>query len=69
MINDGVHVHEALTRLAVAAARRPRSRLITDAISATGVGDGRYTLGDQDVVVHGGAARARPAPTASPAAR
>lgn len=56
VINDGVHVHEALTRLAVAGAPG-RVALITDAISATGVGDGRYTLGDQDVVVSGGEAR------------
>jgi N-acetylglucosamine-6-phosphate deacetylase len=56
VINDGVHVHEALTRLAMA--RAPgRVALITDAISATGVGDGRYTLGDQDVVVSSGEAR------------
>jgi N-acetylglucosamine-6-phosphate deacetylase len=56
VINDGVHVHEALTRLAFASAP-DRVSLITDAISATGVGDGHYTLGDQDVMVSGGQAR------------
>jgi N-acetylglucosamine-6-phosphate deacetylase len=56
VINDGVHVHEALTRLAVASSP-DRVALITDAISATGMGDGRYSLGDQDVVVSGGEAR------------
>jgi N-acetylglucosamine-6-phosphate deacetylase len=56
IINDGVHVHEALTRLALASAP-DRVALITDAISATGVGDGHYSLGDQDVVVSAGQAR------------
>lgn len=56
MINDGVHVHDAVTR--VVARSHPREFvLITDAISATGVGDGEYTLGDQAVVVQDGAAR------------
>ena len=60
LINDGVHVHEALTRLAVASTPADglgRVALITDAISATGVGDGHYSLGDQDVVVRDGEAR------------
>ncbi|MCW2492525.1 MAG: N-acetylglucosamine-6-phosphate deacetylase [Frankiales bacterium] len=56
MINDGVHVHESLTRL-VARAAADRLIFITDAISATGVGDGQYTLGDQSVVVADGQAR------------
>jgi N-acetylglucosamine-6-phosphate deacetylase len=56
LINDGVHVHEALTRLAFASAP-DRVCLITDAISATGVGDGHYSLGDQEVQVSGGQAR------------
>jgi N-acetylglucosamine-6-phosphate deacetylase len=53
LINDGMHVHDALTRLVARTA--PRSlAFITDAISATGVGDGTYTLGEQTVQVHGG---------------
>jgi N-acetylglucosamine-6-phosphate deacetylase len=56
VINDGVHVHAALIRVAAATAGR-RLAFITDAISATGVGDGTYTLGDQDVQVRGGQAR------------
>jgi N-acetylglucosamine-6-phosphate deacetylase len=56
MINDGVHVHDALTRLVGRTAPRALA-LITDAISATGVGDGEYTLGEQAVAVAGGAAR------------
>lgn len=56
LINDGVHVHDALTRL-VARCAAGRLTLITDAISATGVGDGHYSLGDQPVVVQDGQAR------------
>jgi len=56
LINDGVHVHESLIRLT---ARHAADRLIfiTDAISATGVGDGDYPLGDQTVRVSGGEPR------------
>jgi N-acetylglucosamine-6-phosphate deacetylase len=55
MINDGVHVHDALTRLVARAA--PESLIfITDAISAAGIGDGEYTLGDQTVRVSEGKA-------------
>lgn len=55
LINDGAHVHTSLVRLA---ARQAADRLvlITDAISASGVGDGTYTLGDQTVVVRDGQA-------------
>lgn len=56
LINDGVHVHESLIRLA-ATCSPSRLALITDAISATGVGDGHYRLGDQSVVVENGLAR------------
>jgi N-acetylglucosamine-6-phosphate deacetylase len=56
LINDGVHVHAALVRL-VARAAPGQLALVTDAISATGVGDGHYTLGDQLVEVRGGRAR------------
>lgn len=53
MINDGVHVHDALIRLVSRAA--PDSLIfITDAISAAGIGDGEYTLGDQTVRVSAG---------------
>ncbi|SOD71710.1 N-acetylglucosamine 6-phosphate deacetylase [Jatrophihabitans sp. GAS493] len=56
MINDGVHVHESLTRL-VERTAPDRLAFITDAISATGVGDGEYSLGDQAVRVRDGQAR------------
>jgi N-acetylglucosamine-6-phosphate deacetylase len=56
MVNDGVHVHDSLIRLVGRSAPRALA-FITDAISATGVGDGEYTLGEQSVVVRDGAAR------------
>jgi len=56
LINDGVHVHDALVRL-VARAAPGSLAFVTDAISATGVGDGDYTLGEQTVVVRDGEAR------------
>jgi N-acetylglucosamine-6-phosphate deacetylase len=56
MVNDGVHVHDSLIRLVGRSAPRALA-FITDAISATGVGDGEYTLGEQSVVVRNGAAR------------
>jgi N-acetylglucosamine-6-phosphate deacetylase len=56
VINDGVHVHPAVLRLV--ADRDPgQLLLITDAIDAAGVGDGRYLLGGQSVRVHNGQAR------------
>jgi N-acetylglucosamine-6-phosphate deacetylase len=55
VINDGVHVHPAITALV---ARRPDSLvLITDAIDAAGVGDGEFVLGGQHVLVRDGQAR------------
>ncbi|MFA1541073.1 N-acetylglucosamine-6-phosphate deacetylase [Actinomadura monticuli] len=55
LINDGGHVEPAVARLAFAAAG-PRVALITDAMAATGMGDGRYRLGAMDVEVRGGRA-------------
>ncbi len=56
LINDGVHVHDAMTRL-VLNLRPSRVALVTDAVSAAGAGDGCFTLGDREVVVHDGEAR------------
>jgi N-acetylglucosamine-6-phosphate deacetylase len=53
VINDQIHVHPAAVRLIA----HGRVALVTDAIDATGRGDGRYTLGGQDVVVAEGQAR------------
>jgi N-acetylglucosamine-6-phosphate deacetylase len=55
IINDGVHVHPAITALV---ARAPgRLVLVTDAIEAAGVGDGDFVLAGQDVQVRNGEAR------------
>lgn len=55
-INDGIHLHPAVLR-EVLARGNDRLVLITDAIDATGVGDGEYVLGGQRVWVRDGAAR------------
>jgi N-acetylglucosamine-6-phosphate deacetylase len=55
VINDGIHVHPAITTLV--AGTPERLVLITDAIAATGVGDGEFVLGGQPVQVRDGEAR------------
>lgn len=56
VINDGVHVHPAVTRLVDS--RDPDQLVfITDAVSASGVGDGTFHLGGQEVTVSAGQAR------------
>jgi N-acetylglucosamine-6-phosphate deacetylase len=55
LINDGRHVHPAVVALVCHLIACPV--LITDAIDATGVGDGTFDLGGQEVHVHGGEAR------------
>ncbi|MBO4275382.1 N-acetylglucosamine-6-phosphate deacetylase [Microbispora triticiradicis] len=57
LINDGVHVHPAMLRLAMDAAGADRTALITDAMAAAGMGDGRYPLGPMTVDVKDGVAR------------
>lgn len=55
LINDGRHVHPAVVRMVFDLI--PSTVLVTDAIDATGVGDGHFELGGQEVVVHDGEAR------------
>ncbi|MGZ4192626.1 MAG: N-acetylglucosamine-6-phosphate deacetylase [Solirubrobacteraceae bacterium] len=55
LINDGRHVHPAVIRLVARLISCPV--LVTDAIDATGVGDGTFVLGGQEVRVHEGEAR------------
>jgi N-acetylglucosamine-6-phosphate deacetylase len=55
VINDGIHVHPAITAMV---ARPPRRLvLVTDAIDAAGMGDGDVVLGGQAVRVRDGEAR------------
>ncbi|WP_018653265.1 N-acetylglucosamine-6-phosphate deacetylase [Actinomadura flavalba] len=56
LINDGVHVAPDVVRLAFDAAGADRVALITDAMGAAGMGDGRYRLGALDVEVRAGRA-------------
>lgn len=57
IIADGHHVHPAAIRLLTQVKRDRNLLLITDAISAAGLGDGNYLLGGLDVVVKDGVAR------------
>jgi N-acetylglucosamine-6-phosphate deacetylase len=55
LINDGRHVHPAMVRLVARAISCPV--LVTDAIAASGAGDGTFMLGGQEVRVNAGEAR------------
>jgi N-acetylglucosamine-6-phosphate deacetylase len=57
LINDGVHAHPAMVRLAYDVAGPGRTALITDAMAAAGSGDGVYGLGTMKVDVVDGVAR------------
>lgn len=59
LIADGVHLHPAVVQHVVSVAGPDRIALVTDAMSAAGVGDGAFTLGGLDVDVAGGVARLR----------
>ena len=63
VIADGVHIHPAVIRLLVeflaARGQLDRMCLITDAISATGMPDGIYQLGDQEIIARAGEVRLR----------
>ncbi|HEU4908909.1 MAG TPA: N-acetylglucosamine-6-phosphate deacetylase [Propionibacteriaceae bacterium] len=56
VINDGAHVRPEVIRMLCGLAAG-RVALVSDAMAATGVGDGRYRLGDLDVEVEAGVAR------------
>lgn len=57
LIADGHHVHPVAIRLLVAAKPEDKVILITDAMSAAGMPDGQYELGELPVVVKDGVAR------------
>jgi N-acetylglucosamine-6-phosphate deacetylase len=56
IINDGVHVHPDVVRLAFSGAPG-RVALVTDAMAAAGAADGEYQLGSLSVIVADGVAR------------
>jgi N-acetylglucosamine-6-phosphate deacetylase len=57
LIADGVHVDEAAMRLLLQAKGAAGVILVSDGISATGMPDGKYTLGTFEVTVSGGVCR------------
>lgn len=59
LIADNVHVHPAVMAIIYKCKTAERVALITDAMEAVGLGDGKYRLGPQDVTVINGAARTK----------
>jgi len=57
LIADGIHVHPAVVKLVFDLKKKDRTILITDAIRAAGLGDGKYDLLGQEVHVRNGKAR------------
>lgn len=53
IICDGIHIHPATVRATFQMMGEDRMLLISDSIRATGMPDGQYTLGGQDVKVVG----------------
>jgi N-acetylglucosamine-6-phosphate deacetylase len=60
LIADGVHLDDATVRTVFDLVGPGRVALVTDAMAATGSADGRYRLGELDVVVRHGVARLAP---------
>lgn len=57
LIADLIHIHPAMLRLAIGAKGSGRTALVTDSMAATGLGDGKYVLGEKEVWVKDGIAR------------
>jgi N-acetylglucosamine-6-phosphate deacetylase len=57
LIADGVHVAPEVVRMVFETVGADHVALVSDAMAATGLGDGRYRLGTLDVVVEHGTAR------------
>src|SRR5205823_681955 len=53
IIADGVHLDPSIVELFLRAKGEERAVLITDGLSATGMGDGTYDLGGMQVEVNG----------------
>ncbi|WNS43404.1 N-acetylglucosamine-6-phosphate deacetylase [Paenibacillus sp. MMS20-IR301] len=56
IIADGIHVHPAAISIVTRLKNKQNLLLITDAMSATGLSDGEYAIGDLPVIVSGGIA-------------
>lgn len=56
LIADGIHVHDSMVAVALAAAPE-HVALVSDAMAAAGIGDGHYSLGGASVTVRSGVAR------------
>lgn len=57
VINDGVHLHDAVVTLTLNGCGPHRAAFVTDAMAAAGAGDGQYRLAGRRVTVRGGVAR------------
>lgn len=57
LINDGIHLHDAVTSTVIRAAGAKRVALVSDAIPAAGLPDGTYVLGGIDVELTGAGVR------------
>ncbi|WP_086074388.1 N-acetylglucosamine-6-phosphate deacetylase [Paenibacillus camerounensis] len=64
IIADGIHVHPAAIQIIARLKNEDNLLLITDAMSATGLDDGEYTIGDLPVLVSGGVATLKEHPEA-----
>lgn len=64
IIADGIHVHPAMVSLLASIKKEDNLLLITDAMSATGLSDGAYMLGDLPVTVLEGKATLTDNPSA-----
>lgn len=57
LIADGVHVEEGAMKLLVQAKGAKRVLLVSDGLAATGMPDGKYMLGDLEIIVSKGVCR------------
>ena len=57
LIADGVHVEEAAMKLLLLAKGAAHVTLVSDGLSATGMPDGKYMMGEFEVTVSGGVCR------------
>ncbi len=57
VITDGLHLHTAMVQLLYRAFGSDRMIIISDSMRATGLPDGRYDLGGQEVTVENGVSR------------